>query len=187
MHCMDNTAIEGVQPDYNSMSDSSLAAACRDDPKVISVLVKRYIPFIRRKAEKYETDSVSADDLASEGLLAFVKAVNSFNESKSSNFKGFVSVCVSNRMISIIRSQGNAEIADDEIEAEDYNTPESICIEKELNSEIESVLSKREYQILMYYLEGESYSEIADRMGIKAKAVDNAVQRVRKKLKGIFS
>lgn len=178
---------------FNDMADSQLAVYCRDNPDIpepMAELIKRYFPFIRSRAAKYENENVSCDDLASEGLLAFLKAVKSYDEERSSNFGAYVSVCVSNRMISLLRSADKTdknEGADEKIElAEDNITPETICMEKERNQEIESVLTEMEFRILNCFIEGDSYSEIAQKLGIGTKSVDNAVQRIRKKLKKVF-
>lgn len=177
--------------DYNNMSDSQLAAVCRnepDNPECIDLLIKRYLPLIKSRAAKFSGDNVSVDDLASEGLLAFFKAVCAYDELRGNSFSAYASVCVSNRMISVVRSADNsplfAEYAD---EGEDLNTPETICMEKELYSEILSKLSKKERDIFRFYIDGTCYSEIASVLGISVKSVDNAVQRIRKKLRMLIS
>ncbi len=178
-------------PDYNNMSDSQLAAVCRDEPdnpECIDLLIKRYLPLIKSRAAKYSCDSVPAEDLASEGFLAFFKAVSAYDEGRGHSFSAYASVCVSNRMISAVRSADNSALtAEYNEEGEDLNTPEAICIERELYSEIFSILSKKERDIFRFYIDGTCYSEIASALSISVKSVDNAVQRIRKKLRMLIS
>ena len=172
------------------LSDEELAEMCRKDPDdmdILSVLLKRYMPFIRRKAAQFENAMVSAEDLSQEAMLAFVRAAEKFEPGKGQGFSAYICTCVNNRMISVIRStraHSDEQLSDDiETSAGDEVTPETIIMERELYCEIYALLSDRELDIFRCCLEGSSYNETAEALGISVKSVDNGVQRIRKKLR----
>ncbi len=184
----------------NSMTDADLVNASRgDDPMLsrhaVSVLISRYLRLVRKKAYGLAGDRAEPEDLAQEGLLAFLNAVNSFDPNRGAKFSSFAEVCITNGIRSAVLRLGKYG---DESPVEDFpesgsedESPENIWFEKEkmfaLYDEIESLLSKKEWSIFRLYLGGLSYREIADILDIPLKSVDNAVFRVRKKLKALLS
>ncbi len=175
---------------YCGVSDEKLAEMCREDPDnmdIISALIKRYMPLIRKKAAQYENPRISAEDLAQEAMLAFIKAAERYDTAHHAEFSAYAYSCVNNRMISVMRKVNTrtGESLSGEIteEAPDNTTPETIFMERELLSELSALLSPKELDIFRRCIDGVSYREIAAELCITEKAVDNGVQRIRKKLK----
>lgn len=185
--------------ELSSLDDNSLVKLSRGDDRVlgrqaVSELVSRYLGLVRKKACTFAQGYAEPEDLAQEGFLAFLKAVNSFDTGRGTKFSSFAEVCVTNGVKNAARrlGAGNESFGSDPEESgSDGFTPESIWFEKEsiksIYSGISSVLSKKEWDIFRLYLGGLSYREIAERLNIPVKSVDNAVFRVRKKLKEFLS
>lgn len=160
----------------------------------VSVLISRYLGLVRKKASVFSGGNAESDDLAQEGLLAFMRAVESFDSDRGAKFSSFADVCVTNGIKNAAAklSKNSGESLSENLEetAEDRSTPENIWFEKEavsdLYKEIAALLSKNEWDIFRLYLGGASYGEIADKLGITPKSVDNAVFRVRKKLRSLL-
>lgn len=187
--------------EFDSLDDNRLVeiSRCRKDPalgkRAVSTLISRYLRLVRKRAYGYARDYAEPEDLAQEGFLSFLNAVNSFDPERGAKFSSFADVCVTNGIRSAamkLKKDAGESLADDlEENAEDGSSPENIWFEKEkilgIYDEIESLLSKREWDIFRLYLGGLSYREIAVRLDIPLKSVDNAVFRVRKKLRILFS
>lgn len=160
-----------------------------------SILLSRYLCLVRKRAYFYSSEFAESDDLVQEGFLAFVNAVNSFDVSRGAKFSSFADVCVTNGIKSaVLRFNRNAgKVLPDNFDekAEDNLSPENIWLEKEIvfsfYNEMESMLSKKEWSVFRLYLEGVSYKEISEKLEVPLKVVDNAVFRVRKKLKMLVS
>ncbi|MBQ4310624.1 MAG: sigma-70 family RNA polymerase sigma factor [Oscillospiraceae bacterium] len=172
--------------DTDHMTDEEIVGICKGQPRnmeCLSALVRKYMPVIRKNALGFENERVSREDLSQEAMLAFLKAVETYDASRGT-FSSYASVCMRNRMISLLRSGGDDEKLSDEMDAEeDDTTPETIYMEHELISELSALLSEREMNVLRLSLDGLSYHEIAGELGVNEKSVDNAVQRIRKKLR----
>lgn len=160
----------------------------------VTVLISRYIKLVSKRAGAYSGGAAEFDDLAQEGLLAFLRAADSFEAERGVNFSAFADVCVTNGIRSAVKrlNRGAEGIAEETVEnAEDPFTPEDIWFEKEaeagLYERISELLSKKEWDIFKLYIDGASYGEIAGKLEIPKKSVENAVFRIRKKLKALFS
>lgn len=182
----------------DALDDSRLVEISRSEAntavgkRAVSTLISRYLRLVRKRAYGFSRDYAEPEDLAQEGFLSFLNAVNSFDPSRGAKFSAFADVCVTNGIkTAAMKLKKNAGENLAEENAEDASSPENIWFEKEkmlgLYDEIESLLSKREWDIFRLYLVGLSYREIGDRLGIPVKSVDNAVFRVRKKLRVLFS
>ena len=177
--------------DLSGLSDMELAALSKKYPQrsgYAEELIGRYTPLIKARAAKFACDKVTGDDLESEAYLAALRAVRSFDAEKCRSFSSYISVCVTNRIISVLRSADKhiQPVAEEDFDVTDDHTPETIILERELDTEMAQLLSQREYSIFRLYLEGASYSSIAQTLGVSPKSVDNAVQRVRRKLKKLY-
>lgn len=177
--------------DISGLSDMELAALSKKYPQrsgYAEELIGRYTPLIRARAAEFACDKVSKDDLESEAYLAAFRAVKSFDADKCRSFSSYISVCVTNRIISVLRSADKhiQPVADEDIDVTDDLTPETIVMQRELDAEIVELLSEKEYSIFRLYLEGASCGSIAKTLGVSEKSVDNAVQRVRRKLKKLY-
>lgn len=163
--------------------------------RAVSTLISRYMRLVRKRAYGFARDYAEPEDLAQEGFLSFLNAVNSFDPARGSKFSSFADACITNGIKSAaVKMRKNAEQGSAEGfkgNAEDGSSPENIWFEKEkmlgIYDEIKSLLSKLEWDIFRLYLSGLSYGEISERLNISLKSVDNAVFRVRKKLRVLFS
>lgn len=163
--------------------------------RAVSTLISRYMRLVRKRAYGFARDYAEPEDLAQEGFLSFLNAVNAFDPNRGAKFSAFADVCVTNGIrsaaLKLKKNAGENFDEDPEEKAEDSSSPENIWFEKEkmlgIYDEIEALLSKREWDIFRLYLGGLSYGEISERLDIPLKSVDNAVFRVRKKLRVLFS
>lgn len=181
----------------NDMSDEELVKISPSDKQAVSVLVSRYSRKIWAKAGAMAKNSpADADDLAQEGLLGFLNAVSKFNPERNARFSTFSEICVVNKMKTILnKNSSNAAASIDEFNIDEdtvvSDTPETIFMQKEhlneLYDEIDAILSKREREIFSLFLKGSSYKQTAEKLGISVKSVDNAMQRIRRKLKSAWS
>ncbi|MGN0554179.1 MAG: sigma-70 family RNA polymerase sigma factor [Oscillospiraceae bacterium] len=185
----------------NSLSDNELIAAIRrdsdrqskDSKDAVSVIISRYMKLVLKRAHTYSDNCSDLEDLTQEGLLALCNAIESFSCENGAKFSSFADACVTNRIrtaaAAIAKHKENdiSVIADENDIADADSSPENICLEKESDSRIrrkvESVLAPMEVKVFDLYFEGRSYREIAEILGISEKSVDNAVFRIRKKLK----
>lgn len=183
--------------DFDGLEDSKLVEISRSEAntaagkRAVSTLISRYLRLVRKRAYGFSRDYAEPEDLAQEGFLSFLNAVNSFDPGRGAKFSAFADACVTNGIKTAamkLKKNAGENLAEN---AEDASSPENIWFEKEkmlgLYDEIEELLSKREWDIFRLYLVGLSYREIADRLDIPVKSVDNAVFRVRKKLRILFS
>ena len=166
----------------------------RGEYKYLQMLINRYMPYIISVASRYNAGGFDTEDFIQEGILAIFSAVKAY-DCKKASFKTFVLICINRAMSSALsRASGAARhIPDglispiDEIELADMSSPESILIEKESYNDLEHTirqeLSDFEYQVLCEFLSGKSYAEIADSLGVTSKSVDNALRRIRSKIK----
>lgn len=174
------------------MTDEELLFAAResDDNEPLSALISRYIRMISQKAAYMKNAKAEADDLISEGFLGLLSAIHSYNAEKGS-FAAFANACVTNRIKTAVYASGKhpQPAADFDFDRLEDTSPaaDEVLIEKEAETEVfarlSGQLSGREYQALMLYINAYSYQQIAARLGISIKAVDNALSRARGKLK----
>lgn len=160
----------------------------------LQVLINRYMPYIISMASRYNAAGLDTEDFIQEGVLAIFSSVKTYAPEKAS-FKTFACLCINRAMSSALnRATGNAKhIPDglispiDEVELADMSSPESILIEKESYNDLEcslkQELSQFEYQVLSEFLSGKSYAEIGETLDVPAKSVDNALRRIRSKIK----
>lgn len=154
-------------------------------------LIYRYTRNIRIKAAHLRNSGIESDDLLQEGFLGLLDAIRSYRSERGS-FAGFANACISNRMMSAARkaekkSLTSADDFDFEQISDEHTCAEDYVILKERNAELyaklEVLLSKKEYETLRLYLAGFSYKEIAKRLNITEKSVDNSLSRAKQKLK----
>ena len=191
-----------AKENFKSLSDEQLVLlAQQKDENAVEELFNRYKYIASAIAHAYFLNGGDSEDLLQEGLFAVFKAISSFNG--KANFKTYVYTCVKNRIFSVIKSSNryknlplnNYLSLSSGIDNEDDKTkiiidtnfsPEERYInseaETELKKKISEVLSQYEYKILVHYLKGYSYREIAELFSKKEKSIDNAIQRIRKKI-----
>lgn len=166
-------------------------------------LTTRYMSLIRAKAAPFHSTMLEADDLCQEGLMGLLDAAHSYQENGGASFRTYAGVCVGNRIIMAYRwaaGRKNLPLNNfvslsekdgvEDISLQAAENPEEKLMNHErfqlLKQYIGRNLSKMEHQVLMLYLGGYSYHEIAESLHITSKAADNALQRVRRKLKEPF-
>lgn len=160
--------------------------------QLLPVIIEHYMSLIVSTAKCY-LPSPYIDDAVQEATIALYNAIKTYDSQKSS-FYTFASLCIKRSIIGFARKNGaQKNIPDDMLssleatEISDPSTPEAIIIEREdydnLTQSIRLELSEMEYEVLQLFLSGMSYSSIAESLEITEKAVDNALSRIRKKLK----
>ena len=185
----------------SALSDEQLVRLTRlGSPDAFNVLAARYFRTIRACAASYSNCGLETDDLTQEGLIGLLSAVRSYDAEFLASFGTFARLCVSRRMCSFARvalrkKRVPAHITHsldffpqkDEPECSATTDPEAIFIKKQEREElcrlIGTVLSTFELKVLAGFLVGESYRQTARRLSASEKSVDNALWRVRKKLK----
>ncbi len=184
--------------EFDRMSDEELAVLARNSVDAEAVLLKRYMKLVCYHANKFAASAADADDLVQEGLITLLHAISKFREERGTQFSAFAQTCIINRMRSIIsRGRKIAPVADivqvmeEQGDLSDPETPESILVEKEnyahCRMQVMAMLSAKEWEILQCVMDGASYQQTAERLGISVKSVDNAMQRVRRKMRAVKS
>lgn len=176
--------------EYQALSEAELLAVARTDESACSELISRHLGTVKRLAGIYSAGGFDFDDLYSEGLIALMNAVSTFDDSKGASFGTYAYSCINNRMINSLRRSNRIRGSEEPMEDREIavsSSPESILMSSEETLErlrlAENRLSKLERSVLKSYLEGKSHSETAEELGITPKAVDNALQRIRRKFR----
>jgi len=187
------------EDNFSSLSNEKLVEYARNsNEECTRILLSRLSDIIKKSAELYLDASLEMDDMEQEGRLACFYAIKNYDFSKNTSFRTYAAVCINNRMLNFIKSKNSKKIVsqsgftnidDQELDIPDsVNTtnPENIVIDREqsnsLKDFIEEVLSTLEYKVFLCLLDNMSYDEISRKLSISQKSVDNAVQRLRKKL-----
>lgn len=194
--------------DYKEMSDDELVSLSqKGDSAALETVLLRYKPLIHKKSQPYYLAGGDDDDIVQEGLIGLYKAVMDFDKEKFPLFKVFAGVCIERRIISAVKKasrkkhsplnsyvslsstafdEDGGETIEGLLDLGEESNPENIVIEREsasgLGDIISGTLSELEYKVLLGHLNGSSYKEIAQRLGRDVKTVDNAMQRIKKKL-----
>ncbi len=181
---------------YNILSDEALVELIRNsDDTAFKQLYDRYLPKIRTMTYSFQGLGYDFDDLIQEAMIGFFTAINVY-DFKSSAFSTFCYTCMRRMLVALLRKnnrkknlQNNSVIYTDEtfFDIPALTDPEAEYITKEdferLKKRIVTELSPFERDVLYYYLSGRNYKEIADILLIDKKSVDNALQRIRRKLR----
>lgn len=193
---------------YKDMLDEEIVAEIKKgDLRAEEYLINKYENFVKMKAKSYFLIGADREDIYQEGMIGLYKAIRDFRPDKLASFKAFVELCVTRQIITAIKTATrqkhiplNTYISlNKPIYEEDSDRtlldvisniritdPEELLISKEemsrIEKEIGKVLSDLEMEVLMSYLDGKSYQEIACDLDRHAKSIDNALQRVKRKL-----
>jgi RNA polymerase sporulation-specific sigma factor len=204
------TVAKTAQKAQRELEDLQLVLRARNgDGTALDSLIRRYTTFVRLKASSYFLAGGDGDDLVQEGLIALYKAVRDFRPDKETSFRSFAELCVTRQIITAIKtatrfkhaplntyvsfshtpagqeSDGDCTLGD-ALPGPSVNDP-SICVisTEELQSLVFCLgtgLSRLESDALRLYLEGSSYEEMAVELGCDTKTIDNALQRVKRKV-----
>jgi RNA polymerase sporulation-specific sigma factor len=203
------TAVPPQQKAQRELEDLQLVIRARNgDKEALDGLIRRYTGFVRLKASSYFLAGGDAEDLIQEGLIGLYKAVRDFRADKETSFRSFAELCVTRQIITAIKtatrykhsplntyvsfSQTPAGQDDsdctlgDALPGPSVDEPPVVVISSE---ELQSLvfclgtgLSSLEGDALRLYLEGSSYEEMAAELGCDTKTIDNALQRVKRKI-----
>lgn len=189
------------------LKDEQLAIAAKaGDATAYEQLLKKYKGLVCKKCKAYYVENSTKEDIVQEGMIGLFFAIRDFDESKNSSFAAFASICIKNRLVSVIKQntrkkdipqkkrvsledtlnvEGNSYTLA-EILKNDKLTPEEKLISDEkissMRLRLDKILSMREKKVLGEYLKGKSYQEIAASLKMDKKSVDNAMQRIRNKI-----
>ncbi|MBR6785110.1 MAG: sigma-70 family RNA polymerase sigma factor [Clostridia bacterium] len=184
-----------------NLTDEELASlAANGDDESMALLIAKIMPVAKAKASKLGGPRLSAEDLVQEGMLGFLDAVKSFKSDKGVPFKSYAETCINNRIVSAVRANFNNKNAAltnaVSIEEETANLlsrsddPAIIVSEKsgseDIRNLIDSSLSAFEKRVIELRLLDKSYAQIALSLDCSEKAVDNALQRIRKKIRSVI-
>ena len=194
--------------DFDSMTDEEIALlAQQGDADASEYLLNKYKNFVRSKARSYFLVGADHEDIVQEGMIGLFKAFRDFRPDKLASFHAFAEICVTRQIITAIKTatrqkhiplnsyvslnkpiyeeESDRTLLDVIIEGRATNPEELIIGQEDLSSihaKIDEVLSGLEQEVLRAYLDGKSYQEIADNLGRHVKSIDNALQRVKRKL-----
>ena len=189
-------------------TDEDLVEAVRNgNDEALEYLIHKYRNFVRAKARSYFLIGADREDIIQEGMIGLYKSIRDFREDKLTSFKAFAELCITRQIITAIKTATrqkhiplNSYVSlDKPIYDEDsdrtlldvicaarVSDPEELVIHQEEFDDIElkmaELLSDLERQVLMLYLDGRSYQEIAIDLDRHVKSIDNALQRVKRKL-----
>lgn len=193
---------------FEDMPDETIVETAREGSDIaLEYLIIKYKNFVRAKARSYFLIGADREDIIQEGMIGLYKAIRDFRSDKLSSFRAFAELCITRQIITAIKTATrqkhiplnsyvslNKPIYDEDsdrtlldvISGNKVTDPEELVISREEFGDIEQkmgeILSDLEWQVLMAYLDGKSYQEIADSLDRHVKSIDNALQRVKRKL-----
>ena len=191
--------------DFNKFTDEEIVELSKNNNgEATTFLLEKYKGFVKAITRSYFLIGHDEEDLLQEGMIAVYKAIETFNG--RSSFKSFVYLCVKSRVLTVIKSNNRGKNiplinyislsgfinGDDKTEfiLSAVEDPETSYIhreaEEEIKEKIKNALSDYEYKILGYYLLGYSYEQIGIISKKNTKSIDNAMQRIRRKVKAVF-
>ena len=194
--------------DFENMPDEDVVQLAQEaDGAALEHLLNKYKNFVRTKARSYFLIGADHEDIVQEGMIGLYKAIRDYRRDKLKSFRAFAELCITRQIITAIKTATrqkhiplnnyvslNRPIYDEESDrtlldviTEDVpSNPEEVLIDREDFSVIEGrigeMLSDLEKQVLVRYIEGKSYAEISEEMGRHVKSIDNALQRIKRKL-----
>ena len=191
---------------YNETEDEVLIQRLRAGESMIAdYLMEKYKGLVRKKARAMFLIGGDTDDLIQEGMIGLFNAVRDYQPDRETSFQSFANMCIDRQIYSAIKSSNRQKhqplntyisLSDREMEENlrdsctEHDNPEAILIDREnvtaLKKEMKKSLSSLENQVFQLYIAGNGYVEIAEILGKTPKAVDNALRRIRKKMKRCF-
>lgn len=193
-------------------ADEELALLAQNgNDEALEYLLNKYKNFVRSKARSYFLIGADHEDIVQEGMIGLYKAIRDFKPEKLSSFRAFAELCITRQIITAIKTATrqkhiplnsyvslNKPIYDEEsdrtlldvITEGRVANPEDMLISQEdvgvIEDRIGQMLSSLEREVLMAYLDGKSYQEIAQELDRHVKSIDNALQRVKRKLEKLL-
>ena len=193
---------------FRDMPDEEIVLLAQEsDGMALEFLLNKYKNFVRSRARSYFLIGADHEDIVQEGMIGLYKAIRDFRTDKLSSFRAFAELCITRQIITAIKTATrqkhiplnsyvslNKPIYDDEndrtlldvISEEIISNPEELVISQEdlalIEGRIGEMLSPLEKRVLLRYLDGKSYQEISDELGRHVKSIDNALQRIKRKM-----
>ncbi len=193
---------------YGGMCDEEIISAAREgDLSALDFILGKYEPLVKAKSRAYFLVGADNEDIIQEGMIGLYKAVRDFNPDRHASFKAFADLCVNRQIITAIKAatrqkhqplnnyislnkpafdEDSQETFMDNIKGADFSNPETMFIGREARAGIEQHLEKNlsnfESSVLCLYLDNKTYAEISQITGKTEKSIDNALQRIKKKL-----
>ncbi|MGF2614131.1 RNA polymerase sporulation sigma factor SigH [Rossellomorea aquimaris] len=177
------------------------------ESEALDFLIKKYRNFVRAKARSYFLIGADKEDIVQEGMIGLYKAIRDYKEDKLTSFKAFAELCITRQIITAIKTATRQKhiplnsyvsldkpIYDEEsdrtlldvITGAKITNPEELIINREefdsMEDKMAELLSDLERKVLSLYLDGQSYQEISEELNRHVKSIDNALQRVKRKL-----
>ncbi len=196
--------------DYTKYQDEEIITFVKDGHcDATEYLLKKYAPLVKKSIRTLYLIGADTEDLSQEGMIGLFKAIQGYNPTNNASFFTFAKLCINRQIYSAIKTSNrkkhsplnsyvsfHSKINEDEIELIDNleagkdSNPEQIILDRESTTNIETILeehlSKLEKQVLSLYLEGKSYTEIGNILNKTQKSIDNAIQRIREKVKRLY-
>lgn len=198
---------------YTEITDEEVVSYAKNgDELATEYVINKYKNFVRVKAKSYFLVGADREDIIQEGMIGLYKAIRDFKADKLSSFRAFAELCITRQIITAIKTATrqkhiplnsyislNKPIYDDDsdrtmldiLSGAKITDPEEVFINHELSGDIrekiQENLSELESQVLMSYLEGKSYQEMARELNRHVKSIDNALQRVKRKIEKSLS
>ena len=199
---------------FENMTDEEVVMAAKQDENLLAqeYLLYKYRNFVRAKARSYFLIGAEREDIIQEGMIGLFKAIRDFRNDKLSSFRAFAELCVTRQIITAIKTATrqkhiplnsyvslNKPIYEEDsdrtlldvISGAKVANPEEMVISREefldIENKMNNILSDLEWKVLMSYLDGKSYQEIAVDLDRHIKSIDNALQRVKRKLEKYLS
>ncbi|MBU5343946.1 RNA polymerase sporulation sigma factor SigH [Caldifermentibacillus hisashii] len=193
---------------FGNMDDEQLVEMVhKGDSEALDFLIHKYRQFVRAKARSYFLIGADREDIVQEGMIGLFKAIRDYKDDKSSSFKAFAELCITRQIITAIKTatrqkhiplnsyvsldkpvydeESDRTLMDMLTETKSLD-PEELIINQEEFDHIEikmaELLSDLEREVLALYLDGQSYQEISGELNRHVKSIDNALQRVKRKL-----
>lgn len=193
---------------YDYQSDEDIVESVREgESEALEFLINKYRNFVRAKARSYFLIGADREDIIQEGMIGLYKSIRDFKGDKLASFKAFAELCITRQIITAIKTATRQKhiplnsyvsldkpIYDEESDrtlldvicGTQVSDPEELIINQEefvgLEDKMSEILSDLERKVLMLYLDGRSYQEIAVDLDRHVKSIDNALQRVKRKL-----
>ena len=197
-----------IRPEFETMPDEAIVQLAQEsDGAALEYLLNKYKNFVRTKARSYFLIGADHEDIVQEGMIGLYKAIRDYKGDKQKSFRAFAELCITRQIITAIKTATrqkhiplnnyvslNRPIYDEDsdrtlldvITEEAPSNPEEMLIDREDFSVIEGrigqMLSDLEKEVLVRYMEGKSYADISEEMGRHVKSIDNALQRIKRKL-----
>ncbi|MGL4656057.1 MAG: RNA polymerase sporulation sigma factor SigH [Sarcina sp.] len=194
-------------------TDEEIALEAKEGSNIAQeYIITKYENFIKAKAKSYFLIGADKEDIYQEGMIGLYKAIRDFKHEKEGTFKAFAELCITRQIITAIKTatrqkhiplntyvslnkpiyeEDSERTLLDVIDGIRITDPEALLIGKEevadIEEQIKKVLSGLEMEVLNSYLDGKSYQEIAQDLDREAKSIDNALQRVKRKLERSFN